>query len=161
MVIFRRYRLLLIVIALVAISLHDELTSKKSEPAAKAPAAPGAPASNFGYGSRRANDDDEQLKDVLTELYPDSTDTLLNQGAEAMIRDDDDKARASFQRAIDSGVKSNEDLLYLYAMFLIRENASKAEIDAAVERWHYNFPFSRLPDPRKPRARTLRASHRL
>lgn len=156
MVIFRRYRLLLIVIALVAISLHDELTSPKSEPAAGTSPNRGA---NFSYGSRRA-DDSEQVKAVLTELYPDSTDTLLNQGAEAMLRNDQVRAHDCFDRAIHSGVKSNEDLLYLYATLLVMEHAPKADVDAAVERWHYNFPFSRLPDPRKPRTRTMRASQR-
>lgn len=59
-----------------------------------------------------------------------------------------DEIRELFERALATGNRSNELLLYNYAVLLVQEGAAPAEIEAAVRSWRVNYPRSSRPDPR-------------
>ena len=56
--------------------------------------------------------------------------------------------RALLARAVDAGNRSNEKVIYNYALVLIAEGAPAEEIDASIRRWRLDHPYSSLPDPR-------------
>lgn len=58
------------------------------------------------------------------------------------------EVRELFERAIATGNRSIEMLLYNYAVVLIQEGAPQEEIDAAVREWRLAHPGSQRPDPR-------------
>jgi hypothetical protein len=59
------------------------------------------------------------------------------------------EVRELLERAIATGNRSLEELLYNYAAVLIQEGAPEAEIEAAVEHWRSTHPGSNRPDPRE------------
>ena len=139
----RRYRLLFVVVALAGGSCAWELSDPDGE------------VTNAGVRGRMDGHamakeaEKRQLSDLLYELYPNRSTTLLNKGTEAMMRGDHEEARGYLDRAMATGVKSSEDLLYVNALELVQSKATPSEIDAAVEIWQFNYPFSSNPDPRK------------
>lgn len=55
-------------------------------------------------------------------------------------------AARHYARAIELGLKSDEELYYHYAMTLIHLQDDPARIDRAIADWRRNFPFSEKPD---------------
>ena len=107
-----------------------------------------------------------ELPQVLYDLFPERAEALLARGFQmklcAMERaqgrmpsvcaafQDVDIAdiRSVFESALATGSKTDENLQYHYVEVLIRQQAPKAEIDAAVANWRRLFPYSERPDPR-------------
>ena len=56
------------------------------------------------------------------------------------------KARAHYERALQGGLRSEENLHYNYALTLIRLRAEPGLIDRAIADWRRNFPHSTLRD---------------
>ena len=79
---------------------------------------------------------------VFLQAYPDSPNAEFDRGLELYNRKDYAEAVVHFRRALDAGVKTNEDLLWYYAMALLYTDADEAEIDAAIANWRRNFPHS-------------------
>ena len=85
---------------------------------------------------------------VMLELYPDSTRNLYTRGMQSYLNRDFPAARNWFEKALEPGIKTDENLLYYYAVVLVHLNANGDEIDAAIAQWRRNFPHSSRPDPR-------------
>ena len=132
MSLFRRYRFLIILYGLAAIRVAWEVTSPDPE------------------GDRMP----AGFRDTVSELYPDRAESLYHWGRRALFVEGDlTKARRYFERALATGYKTDESLLYDYAILLILIREQPAQIDAAAAAWRRNFPSSKRPDPR-----TLRLS---
>lgn len=122
----RRYRLLLIVLLMAAVSLVVELSARESSKAS----------------------DNSALPIVMLNLYPESADTFYLVGMQHVIAGNHRKARYFFEKGLATGDRTNEDLLYAYALLLTRMPGTTQEIDSAVELWKFHFPTSRRKDPR-------------
>jgi hypothetical protein len=134
---FREFRFLIIVYGLTLAAATWELVGRPG--AGAKPPAPSAPApSPPGYVP------------VLSSLYPDDAKTLYYAGVRALFSEHNPKeARRHFERAVKMGVKTDEQLLYYYAVTLILDGADQKEVDEAVANWRRNHPASREIDPRK------------
>lgn len=55
-------------------------------------------------------------------------------------------AARHYERAIELGLKSDEELYYHYALTLILIKDDPDRIDRAIAAWRLNFPFSEKPD---------------
>ena len=96
-----------------------------------------------------SDEHDSQATTLVSELYPDSAETHFRRGLIAMsVRQDDAQALRSFERALATGIKTNEDLLYNYALILILMKKDSKIVNAAITDWRLNFPNSYQPDPR-------------
>ena len=100
--------------------------------------------------------------DVLQQLYPDDPQSHYMRGARALFeRNDAATARKHFETALAMGVKTDENLLYYYAVSLIRTDADQAKVDEAIANWRRNFPHSGHPHPRDFAQRGLRKEQSL
>ncbi|MES2793491.1 MAG: hypothetical protein V4719_28015 [Planctomycetota bacterium] len=131
-----RYRLLLVILSLATVAALWELTDPNPQTSRKS----------------------QVLPYVMLDLYPDSPQILYQLGIQQVLQGDLPAARRQFERALAAGETTNEDLLYYYAVTLVRAGASPAEVKQAVARWQFHFPHSRrrLPtdtesNPAKPR----------
>jgi hypothetical protein len=122
----RRYRLLLTVLIVTAVSLVVELSARKSS----------------------KPKDNSALPIVMLNLYPESAETFYTVGMQHIISGDHQKARYYFEKGIATGDRTNEDLLYAYALLLTRLPGTTQEIDDAIALWKFHFPTSRRTDPR-------------
>jgi hypothetical protein len=84
---------------------------------------------------------------VYGEVFPATADADFDAGMKAYFERDYTSALAHFRSALAKGVKTNEDLLWYYAVALMRHDADEAEVDAAVANWRRNFPHSNKQDP--------------
>jgi len=91
----------------------------------------------------------QRTAEVLGHLYPEGDEVLRMIAISAAKRGDLKTAREYFEQALATGVKTDEDNFYLYIQVLVEMGAPQSEIDAAVKKWRYNFPFSNRPDPTK------------
>jgi hypothetical protein len=126
----RQYRFLIIVCALAVFAglwefTHNE-TADKSRPGqhAGAPQIPELPPD----------------RKVFANAFPDTSNAAFDVGLEYYNRRDYVEAERCFRQALADGVKTNEDLLWYYAMALLYTEADEVEIDAAVANWQRNFP---------------------
>ena len=87
-------------------------------------------------------------QDVLFELYPEAPMFAYFDGVDSANRGDFAQAKADYERALASGTKYHEKLLYDYAANLVMLKAPPEAIDQAVKEWRWNFPHSTLRDPR-------------
>lgn len=88
--------------------------------------------------------------EVMAALYPDHPDTLYFRGVQAFyLQRDMQQARRYFEKALSNGLKTNENLLYLYAATLVRLQEDPQVIEAAVNNWRRNYPDSEMRDPRQ------------
>jgi len=94
----------------------------------------------------------EEPADVMLELYPDSSEIQYKLARYFQSQGDLRKARIHFENALETRVKTDENLFWHYALTLVLLKADPAEIDKAVAAWRYNFPDSKRPDPREPEA---------
>lgn len=75
--------------------------------------------------------------------------------AEQFIRDLNANLREAarhYERAIELGLKSEENLYYNYALTLMRTQADPKQIDRAIALWKQNFPYSTRTDLEARRA---------
>ncbi len=96
--------------------------------------------------------------ELMLDLYPDSSEIQYKIGRYFESQNELTRARHHFEKALSTRVKTDENLFWHYAYVLVRLNADKKEIDAAIEKWKYNFPESERPDPRDPKAVELAQS---
>ncbi len=89
-----------------------------------------------------------RLPYVMRDLYPTSARILYTEGVALVIEGNLLAARRKFEEALATGDRTNEDLLYNYAITLVSLQADSKDIDAAIASWRYNFPFSDREDPR-------------
>jgi len=139
---FQRYRLLLVIVLLAALSFLWEFAERRSSGSAGG----GGPTGLDAYSITR-DFQQRQLFDTYAELYPERPEMLFERGMRARIDGDDKQAREYFERAIATGFKTREDLYYEYCLVLRRLKAPQNEIDAAVANWKRLFPASKLQDP--------------
>lgn len=92
---------------------------------------------------------------LMSRLYPDRGESLFYQGLDALVERDYPRARDLFERAMATGLKTEEDLYYRYAEVLMLLDAPQSEIDAAVASWKYHFPFSKKPVPGSGESTTM------
>ncbi len=60
----------------------------------------------------------------------------------------EEEARRLFEKALATGARSNEELLFHYATFLFESGASEQDVAAAFAEWKRHHPFSPRRDPR-------------
>jgi hypothetical protein len=84
---------------------------------------------------------------VYGEVFPGTPNAEFDRGMDFYLEQDYGSAAEHYRAAISTGVKTNEDLLWYYALTLLRLRADEAEIDAAVANWRRNFPHSDKQDP--------------
>lgn len=94
----------------------------------------------------------DQLPYVMRELYPESSRILYVEAMNHVLNGNLPAARQRFEAALATGERTNEDLLYYYAVTLVKMEADPEEVDKAVAAWRFNFPYSSRPDPRSPLA---------
>jgi len=87
---------------------------------------------------------------VLKNLYPESHRANYYRGVTALYDNPPrlEEAFEHFQTAIDTGIKSDEQLSYHYAVTLVLLDKDSEAIEEAVHQWRWNFPRSTSPDPR-------------
>jgi len=89
-----------------------------------------------------------EFVDAYGTLFPHHPEREIYQGIYDMnIRDDWEAAREHFENALRTGIKTEENLLYYYAIVLVHLQEDPAKIDAAIADWRGNFPTSSRPDP--------------
>ncbi|MEX2286011.1 MAG: hypothetical protein WD648_02910 [Planctomycetaceae bacterium] len=84
---------------------------------------------------------------VFGEVFPQTPNAEFDRGMELYAAKDYPQAMAHFRKALATGVKTHEDLLWYNVLTLLRLKADEAEIDAAVDNWRHNFPHSGKQDP--------------
>ncbi len=86
----------------------------------------------------------------LQEFYPDSSRAQYYRGIEALIAQPPrlEEARRHFEDALAPGVKTDEQLLYYYAVTLVLQGEDPEKIEEAIADWRWNHPRSTAPDPR-------------
>jgi hypothetical protein len=147
----RAHKLLLVVygagLALAAIELSDPELQ---------PGRPDAPEVYLAPGIN--------IADVSATMYPDRALSLYYRAQQAALCSEarwretevcrargpvaPGEIRDLLERAVETGNRSLELVLYNYAWVLIQEGAPPAEVDAAVEAWRKAHPGSDRPDPR-------------
>lgn len=130
--ILRRYRFLLVILGLVTVAALWEPPNRDPKT--------GAPSTAEFEAKRRA-------ADVLGQLYPDGDEVYYTIAVSQIKKGDFQGARENLERALETGVKTNEDNFYYYAAVLVALGAPQKEIDAAIQQWKFHFPFSSRPDP--------------
>jgi len=88
---------------------------------------------------------------IDVDLYQGSADAEFALGYEAVLKGDLKAARRHYEAALDTGVKTNENLFYFYIETLVQLGEDQELIDKVVEQWRWNFPHSQREDPRESR----------
>ena len=158
----RRYRFLFVVYGLAAVPAVYEMwvTKTVSEPVTEflnIETGPGEADLLFQYDFPR----------YLGELYPDRSVSLFARGfqmqmcvgyrregrrvpiCERLGEVSLEQARRYLKAAVDTGTRSEENVLYHYVLFLSNTGASEEEVNAAFAEWRWNYPYSQRPDPRR------------
>jgi hypothetical protein len=122
---FRRYRILFLVYAVGVVAGVSEYVYKKDRPA-------------FEWLSP----DGRTLLGELERLNPKSADILHLRAMQALA----DRDRETFDELMDSALASNpkynENLLRYHAAYLLATGAPLEEVNAALNDWLTNFPFT-------------------
>jgi len=108
---------------------------------------------------------DTNIADVSAAVLPDRALTLYYQAHQAVLCSNaapgtspvcdrrgpaaPGEVRELFERAIATGNRSIELLLYNYALVLLQEGAPDAEVDAAIRAWHAAHGGRGRPNPRE------------
>lgn len=89
------------------------------------------------------------ISDLISELHPELPAAAYRRGIVAQfVHKDYVQARESYELALAMGLKTNETLFHQYIEVLIHLGEDDETVEAAVQNWRWNFPNSRLPDPR-------------
>jgi hypothetical protein len=131
----RRYRFLIVVYAL-ATSVGLWEYSRRDAPPPNGPTA--------------------ELIDL--EVYPTSPNAEYTKGVLRMGAGELEQARKHFERALATGVKTNENLFRFYTNVLIELKEDPQTIDDAFAMWRWNFPHSEARDEAERRRGSTRRS---
>lgn len=109
-------------------------------------------------------DPDHNIADVYAELYPERAASHFYRALQGslctQVGPDTSPECTAFDltsygelrdllaNAVATGNRSNERILYNYAVILLVSGAPRAEVDAVVRRWRRDYPYSELEDPR-------------
>lgn len=123
--VFQRYRILFVVYGVgTAVGLRECHLARTGEP--------------VEWGSERWT----EMTDVVSQVNPTDPDTDFLEGVESMVAGDAPGLVAHFEDALESGARHNEFLLRDYAQYLLDTGAEWRRVNAAVNRWRENHPFS-------------------
>lgn len=81
-------------------------------------------------------------RDVFAKAFAQTSNAEFDLGLADYNQQKYTEALAHFRKAVATGVKTNEDLLWYYAMTLLYVDGDEAEIDQAIGNWRRNFPHS-------------------
>jgi|CXWL01.1.fsa_nt_gi hypothetical protein len=99
----------------------------------------------------------DNFPETITNLYPDRAENHYHLGRRAELSIPGGVTIAEFQRyqleiaehyrqCLKAGLRSDENVIYHYALALMRIEADPAEVEAAIEQWHRDFPTSKRRD---------------
>ena len=121
----RKYKLLLIIYILgVAFGIREYMVIRERGP--------------VDWLSERWSD----MTEVVATVNPDDPDTEFLEAMRSLADGDQDEYIRRFEAALDDDVKHNEFLLHDYAQFMLNRGTDWRGVNAAVNRWRENFPFS-------------------
>jgi hypothetical protein len=124
----RKYRMLIVVYAFgVTVGVREFIVTHGKEP--------------FVWLSP----DGEVLMEMMDRLNPDHPDTDYVKAMHALAKGRQDEFRVRLDQMLDSDAKHNEEMLKFHAEYLIASGADVEDVNAALNRWHGNFPFTREP----------------
>jgi hypothetical protein len=114
------------------------------------------------------------IADVNSALYPNRAYSLYYRALQASLCSGprretqpgcQDRARVGpheirelIERSLATGNRSNEMVMYNYAIILLQEKAAPELVDAAIHVWRVNYPESREADPRETYRATIQGS---
>lgn len=128
----RQYRFLMIVCGLAILAGIWEVTHDSQDGKSARKSSTGSPNADELPLDRR----------VFSDIYRDSSNAEFDLGLEAYNRRDYEVAADCFARALSSGVKTNQDLLWYQILVLMHLNKDEVEISRAIATWRRNFPHS-------------------
>ena len=96
---------------------------------------------------REESGQSDTLPYVMLQLYPNNPRVQAALGIQAVREGNLQLAQEIYDKALSSGVTTNEDLLYYNAVLLITRGANPDKITAAVEHWRFHFPYSTRKSP--------------
>ncbi len=88
-----------------------------------------------------------QIADTYQQLYPQRPMGQYVQGAIALKQGNHDLAAEHLRQAV-SYDGTQENILYDYAVSLVKRHESADRIESAVKLWQWHYPKSTRPDPR-------------
>lgn len=122
---FQGYRILFVIYGVgIAVGLREFYMSRVGEPV------------------DWASDRWAEMTEVVREINPDDPDTDFLEGVQSIMRGEEGDFVTHFEDALDAGVKHNEFLLRDYAQHLLTSGADWRRVNAAVNGWRENYPFS-------------------
>jgi len=89
-----------------------------------------------------ASEEWAEMTEVLSEVNPEDPDTDFLKGVQSIVQGDQPGFVTHFEEALRADVKHNEFLLHDYAQHLLESGAGWRELNAALNRWRENYPFS-------------------
>jgi hypothetical protein len=123
---WQQYRILLLVYAIgIAVGVREHVLSRGRD--------------EFGW----LTPEGRELIGVIAQVNPDDPDTDFLEGMEALAGGDEREFFRRVDRALGANIRHNELFLRLYAQYLINSSADPDEVNAALNRWRENFPYSR------------------
>ena len=123
---WQQYRILLLVYAVgIAVGVREYVLSRDKD--------------EFGW----LTPEGRELIGVIAQVNPDDPDTDFLEGMEALAGGDEREFFRRVDRALATNPRHNELFLRLYAQYLLYARAEPAEVNAALNRWRENFPYSR------------------
>lgn len=100
-----------------------------------------------------AEDDSFQLAvkypEAFAALYPENEYTMDLWARSLAGNGRLEEARLSLEKTLANGIKTDEAVLYDYAVVLVRLNADSADVQKAIANWRRNYPHSQAPDPNR------------
>jgi len=134
--IWRRYRFLIVICVLVAFISLWEPPGQYENP----------------EDAMQSYFEKKKTVEVLSDIYREGDEVFRMAAITQAKQGNLAEARKLFERALATGIKTNEDNFYLYAVTLVAMDAPQEDIDKAVADWKFNFPFSNRRDPRDEQA---------
>ena len=122
---YRRHRMLIGIYAIaVVVGTREYLVSRGQEP--------------VDFLNEKWGD----MTDVVSVINPGDPDTEFLEAVQALQQGDDEIFRQLLEEALASDVKHNDLLLQSYAQHLLNTGTDHEQVNAALNRWRENHPFS-------------------
>ena len=122
---YRRYRMLIGIYTIaVIVGAREYLVSRGQEPI------------DF------LNEKWGEMTDVVSAINPGDPDTDFLEAVQALQQGDEETFLAHLEEALASDVKHNDLLLQSYAQHLLNTGTNHEQVNAALNRWRENHPFS-------------------
>jgi len=86
--------------------------------------------------------DGQGLIEIISRLNPDDPDPEYLRAMHALANGDEAEFSRRLQTTLASGAKHNEQVQKFHAEYLLLVGAETQELNAALNRWNRNFPFS-------------------